>query len=420
MQDTIRIQMMHTFMVYINERKAEGLVSKSKKGASLIQYLILNRGAPVPNVQLLETLWTDEDSANPESALKTLVSRTRALLNQISARLGDCIVSDRGAYHWELRPDMTIDLYDIYAILERLMTRQDDVTETKRLYEELLRLYRGDLLQNSELSEWILSRATQLHSDYISAVYAYLELLKSEKDYAKIVTVCRTALEVDNFDERLHMELITALIQTGRTSDALAQYKHIVHLNYRYLGVQPSDDMREFYKQIVRAGKTLEFNLDSIRSELREGGEQKGAFVCEYAVFKEIYNLERRSMERMDVAIFLAVIMIGDPNEPMDSLKQDNIMNGLLEIMRTNLRKGDIITRFSPTFYAVLLPQVNYTTGSMVMERIKRLFFQKYPNSTVPFNYCVGPIDDGAIVRQRRELRQNKGEEMRAEPDKNE
>ena len=46
MQDTIRIQMMHTFMVYINERKAEGLVSKSKKGASLIQYLILNRGAP--------------------------------------------------------------------------------------------------------------------------------------------------------------------------------------------------------------------------------------------------------------------------------------------------------------------------------------------------------------------------------------
>ena len=404
MKNTIRIQMMHTFMVYINERRADGLANKSKKGVSLIQYLILNRGAPVPNVQLLETLWTDEDSANPESALKTLVSRTRALLNQVSPRLGESIVSDRGAYHWALQPGMSIDLYDILNIRDRLMTQQDDPEQTKCLYEEMLRLYRGDLLQNSDLSEWILSRATQLHNDYISAVYAYLEMLKAEKDYAKIVAVCRTALDVDNFDERLHMELITALIHTGRTSDALAQYKHIVHLNYRYLGVQPSDDMREFYKQIVRAGKTLEFNLDSIRSELRESGEQRGAFVCEYAVFKEIYNLERRSMERMDIAIFLAVIMIGNPDEPMDSLKQDNIMNGLLDILRNNLRKGDIITRFSPMFYAILLPQVNYTTGSMVMERIKRLFFQKYPNSNIPFNYCVGPIDDGAAAQRRGEI----------------
>ncbi len=404
MKDTIRIQMMHTFMVYINERRADGLANKSKKGVSLIQYLILNRGAPVPNVQLLETLWTDEDSANPESALKTLVSRTRALLNQVSPRLGESIVSDRGAYHWALQPGMSIDLYDILNIRDRLMTQQDDPEQTKCLYEEMLRLYRGDLLQNSDLSEWILSRATQLHNDYISAVYAYLEMLKAEKDYAKIVAVCRTALDVDNFDERLHMELITALIHTGRTSDALAQYKHIVHLNYRYLGVQPSDDMREFYKQIVRAGKTLEFNLDSIRSELRESGEQRGAFVCEYAVFKEIYNLERRSMERMDIAIFLAVIMIGNPDEPMDSLKQDNIMNGLLDILRNNLRKGDIITRFSPMFYAILLPQVNYTTGSMVMERIKRLFFQKYPNSNIPFNYCVGSIDDGAAAQRRGEI----------------
>lgn len=117
MKDTIRIQMMHTFMVYINERRADGLANKSKKGVSLIQYLILNRGAPVPNVQLLETLWTDEDSANPESALKTLVSRTRALLNQVSPRLGESIVSDRGAYHWALQPGMpsTCTIYSTFA-----------------------------------------------------------------------------------------------------------------------------------------------------------------------------------------------------------------------------------------------------------------------------------------------------------------
>ena len=67
-------------------------------------------------------------------------------------------------------------------------------------------------------------------------------------------------------------------------------------------------------------------------------------------------------------------------------------MSGLLEILKQNLRKGDTITHFSPTIFALLLPSVNYTTGNMVMERVKRLFYRKYPNSNVAFNYRVGPL----------------------------
>lgn len=186
---------------------------------------------------------------------------------------------------------------------------------------------------------------------------------------------------------------MTALIRTNRTSEALVQYKHVMHLHYRYLGIQPSEDMQEFYKQIVHAGKTLEFNLESIRNELRESGDQRGAFVCEYAVFKEIFNLQMRNLERLGSTMFLAVIMVGSLNgQPMNPIKQDNIMTGLLEILRKNLRKGDTITHFAPTIFALLLPTVNYTTGNMVMERVKRLFYRRYPNSNVVFNYRVGPL----------------------------
>ena len=67
-------------------------------------------------------------------------------------------------------------------------------------------------------------------------------------------------------------------------------------------------------------------------------------------------------------------------------------MTGLLEILKRNLRKGDTITHFAPTIFALLLPTVNYTTGNMVMERVKRLFYRRYPNSNVVFNYRVGPL----------------------------
>ena len=405
MADTIRIQMMDHFFIYIDERKTDHLAAKTKKGAALVQYLILNEGQPVPNQKLLAALWDKEKNINPENALKTLISRLRVLLNQIDPILGACIVSDRRAYHWQCSENMTIDLYEIDAIFNRLAENKVPVAEQRRLYNQLLDKYQGDLLQHSEQNEWALAKATTLHNKYMSAVYAYIDLLKSKAQYAEIVSVCRRALDVAPFDDRLHMELMSALIKINRTGEALVQYKHVVQLNYRYLGIQPSADLQEFYNQIVSASKTLDYNLESIRNELRESSEHTGAFVCEYAVFKEIYNLQIRNLERLGATMFLAIVMISSYNDKeIDSMRQDRIMDGLLEILKQNLRKGDTITRFAPTVFALLLPTVNYSTGGMVLERVKRAFYQNFPNSSIVLNYRVGPLNSQGMAPDHPEL----------------
>jgi len=391
--DIIRIQMMGTFAIYINERKIDLLVNKSRKGASLIQLLISHRGKSVPNNRLLSTLWSEEKSSNPENALKTLVSRLRTLLNQISPDLGSCVVADRGAYHWACLPGMTVDLYEIDRILGELTNVELTVQEKTKLYNELMNLYEGDLLQTSEHNEWAVVEAAGLHEKYMAAVFGYIDLLKEECLHKEIISVCRRALEVDNFHDRLHIELMTALIHMNRPGEALQQYKHVVELDYRYLGVQPSTELQEFYKHIVTAGKTLDFNLKAIRNELREN-DKKDAYVCEYAVFKEIYNLQMRNLERMGTTMFLAIIMVRPyDNQVMDNIRQNTIMNGLRDILAQNLRKGDIITRFAPAMFALLLPTVNYATGHMVLERVKRIFYRQYPNSNVVFDYRVGPLE---------------------------
>ncbi len=393
MSDMIRIQLMDTFAIYINEIKKDQLVNPSRKGVTLIQFLMINRGQPVSNRRLMDALWTEEGSSNPENALKTMISRIRALLNQVSPNLGKCIVADHGAYRWQNAPGMTVDLYEIEDIFDDVNRYREDFTRLRTLYARLMELYTGDLLQRSEQNEWAMAQATALHTKYMAAVYAYVELLKQDNNYSEVINVCRAALDVDNFDDRLHMELMTALIKTNRNNEAMLQYKHVMHLHYRYLGIQPSGEMRDFYKQIVHAGNTLEFNLESIRNELRESSEQRGAFVCEYAVFKEIFNLQMRNLERLGSTMFLVVIMVSSiGGQPMDSIKQDNVMQSLMELLKQNLRKGDTVTHISPTIVALLLPTVNYQTGAMVMERIKRLFYRQYPNSNVAFSYRVGPL----------------------------
>ena len=266
MRDIIRVQMMGEFVIYINERQADHMVNKSRKGLALIEYLIVGHGQPVSNQRLLSAFWGDERVTNPENALKTLISRVRAMLSQISPDLGGCIVADRGAYHWECLPEMTIDLYELEDVFSRLQDTCD--AERKRaLYRRMMQLYRGPLLQKSELNEWVFPRATALHNQYIAGIYGYIEMLKqSEKaeDEQEIISVCRSALEREPFDDRIHIELMRALLKNNNATEAKAQFEEVMHLHYHYLNVKPSRELMEFYNEIVEASKNIEFNLETI------------------------------------------------------------------------------------------------------------------------------------------------------------
>lgn len=402
MADTVRITMMGSFLIYINEQRVENPVSKSRKGTALMEFLVLHRGRSVPNPQLLHALWPEHSVSNPENALKTLVSRMRTLLNQMSDGMGSCIVSDRGAYHWQSLPDMKIDALELMDLFDDV-ARERDVVRQREMYQQILELYQGDLYQTGDL-DGDAGFAQQLHTQYLTAVYNYIELLRKAEDYNEICGVCRTALEVDSFDDRLHIELMKAMISMNRTSDALVQYKHATNLTYRYLGAPPSPEMAAFYQEMSRNRQTLKDNLEAIRQELHNSGMERGAFVCDYEMFKAIYNLEMRNLERLGTTMFLGIIMVGESDEGnYDSIRQENIMNGLVDILRDNLRKGDIITHFSANVIALLLPTVNYKTGNMVMERIRKLFFQRFPNSDIPFNYRLGLLGKDAFTVSARE-----------------
>ena len=238
MGDTVRITMMGNFLIYINEQRIENPVSKSRKGTALMEYLVLHRGHPVPNQQLLHELWPEHSVSNPENALKTLVSRMRTLLNQMSDGMGGCIVSDRGAYHWQSMPGMKIDALELMDLFDAT-EQQRDPGLLRQTYERIMELYQGDLYQTGDL-DGDAGFAQQLHVQYLTAVYGYIDLLRKAEDYNEICAVCRAALEVDSFDDRLHIELMKAMISLNRTNDALVQYKHATNLTYRYLGAPPS------------------------------------------------------------------------------------------------------------------------------------------------------------------------------------
>ncbi|MEG2859713.1 MAG: BTAD domain-containing putative transcriptional regulator [Clostridia bacterium] len=392
--EDIRICLMGEFSVYIDGRKVGPLINRSRKGLALIQYLILQRGEPVHNYRLIEALWQDNLSAHPDNALKTLVSRMRSLMNELSDQFGRSIVAERGAYRWDGRDGVTVDVYEVEELLGELANMHDLDALTQQKCQRLIDIYSGDLMQGAENCDWALARAVALHNQYLSCLNTLIALLAAESRYEEIAAVCRKGLEIDAFDDQLNLGLINALSKMGRNSEAASQYKRITNLHFRHLGEQPPPMIQAFYEQLMQAGRTLEMSLDTIRLELREHDKVACAFVCEYSVFKEIFNLQMRNLERLGSTMFLALIMVSSLDDaPFAPLEQADIMQGLIDVLKSGLRKGDTVTQFSPTLVALLLPMVSFTSGNQIMERTKRQFYQRFAESHVMFRYRVGPLN---------------------------
>ena len=391
MNDPIRVQMMGAFLIEADGVLYDTLASKSRKGVSLMQYLILQRGKPVASQRLIRELWSDRRSESPENALKTMVSRFRSILNGISPGLGNCIVSSQGAYSWQSDPLVSVDVLEILGIYDRLRAGVS-AADRAVLSEKLLSLYAGDLYQTGDINSGSAT-ANWLRKEYLTAVYAYIGQLKKSEEYNRICAVCRQAMKIDDLDEQLHIELMQAMVSLNRASDAMTEYRKAVKKSQRYFDAEPSEDMKAYAEQLAEAGQTLQFNLDVIRNELAEReGERQGPFFCDYRAFKEFYNIQMRNLERLGSTMFLGVVMIGGAGGSDNTVTRESGIAALMEILRKNLRKGDIVTRYSDNIVAMLLPTVNYHTGGMVIERIEHLFRQEYPVESVEFHARISPL----------------------------
>ena len=390
-ENPVNIRMMGLFTIEADGDVHEELMTKSRKGISLIQYLILERGRPVSSQRLIRELWADRRIDNPEAALKTMVSRVRATLNEISPSLGTCIVSGQGTYRWHSLPRVHVDVLEIIDLLNELRHEPPDPGHMRKT-ERLMELFQGDLYLTGDI---LNGQATfnWLHNEYLSAVYRYIELLKVHEEYTKICDVCRRASRIDDLDEQLHIELMQAMVNLNRSDEAAAEYQRLVKQSREFYDAEPGKELLACYKDLVDAGKTIRVNLDTIRNELLEKeGDTRGPFFCDYNVFKEVYNIYMRNLERLGSSMFLGVIMLGETGDKENKVRLESCMAGLQEILRTNLRKGDIITRFSDNTYAMLLPTVSYSTGNMVMERIETLYYQEYSSLAINFFARISPL----------------------------
>ena len=394
MQQRLQISMLGGFSLsYPDGTAIDYQSNRSNKLWMVLAYLLTHRGKQITQDELIDILWPDEEIDNPVNTLKTMRHRLCGMLDALGGIPGkEMIRYNHGIYAWSEEVDCVLDI-DQFSTYCALAEQEQDDSQKISYYLNALEYYNGDFLPKLSSEMWVMSAHAYYHAEYLRVVKKCIALLRTENRYYEIITVCQKAVTIEPYDEDLHRELIDALVRTGAKQSALNHYEKVKELFYHEFGLNLSEDLVELYKQIIDETNDAQMDLSFIASRLQED-MVPGAFYCEYALFKEIYRLMTRMMERSGQSVYLCLVSVTEKNGKhiVNTKKQNEAVGRLRTAIQFSLRRGDVFTRYSVSQYLILLSSINYENTEMVLRRITDNFKRDNPNLAVKLVTSNQPI----------------------------
>ena len=384
----VSITLLGGFTMNVDEEILTDEVNRSQKIWNVLSYLIVHRDRNVPQSEFIEQFWPDENSSNPVNALKTLLYRVRAMLEPLFGADIDPILSQRGSYSWNRAIECSVDADEFERLCQKAAEARLSDEKRMDLYRRADALYRGDFLPKLSNELWTIPITARYHNLYLKSVKEFAALLEKHEAFEEMAAVCMRASLIDQLDEEIHILIVRALLRQGKDAAALAHYESATDLLYRNLGVRPSQELRALYTEIMAVEKGLETDLEVIQGDLREAAARPGAFVCEYGFFKEAYRLEARRAARSGQSVHVGLITVSLPDGGVPALNVlGATMDQLLQVMVGNLRRGDVVSKYSGAQFVVMLPAANFEDSTMVMERIVSAFYRQDRRNFLKLSY---------------------------------
>lgn len=393
--NTLNIKMLGEFSLRNGEAEINDGANRSRKIWLLLAHLIYNRSRTIPPEELIELLWSNEESStNPGNALKTMFHRLRNMLDELGGQGGrELILRREGTYAWNTDISLELDVEQFDALCQQGATARAE-EEKLNIWLQALALYKGDFLDKMSSEPWVVPIAAYFHNLYVQTALRALPMLESRERWADAAELCKAALVHEPYLEELYSHLMTAYLRQGLSQSAVKVYESMSELLLSNFGVMPSDEIRALYREAIRTVNTKEVSSGFILEQLREDASPAGALVCDYDIFKIIYHSVARSIARNGDAVHLALISAQtSTGEMLPKRSLDRVVENLQEIIRTSLRRGDVMARCSVSQYVLLLPHANYENSRMICERISRNFSRMYPHSPAVLRSSIHPLE---------------------------
>ena len=216
---------------------------RTRKTQALLAYLALPPGQSHSRDKLATLLWGDRSQSQARGRFReTLFALRRALAvadPPCLTQIGESIALDAGSV-------------DVDAGAFERLAKAGDVESLARA----ARLYRGDFLQGlafrgTQFEDWLMAERERLRE---LALEILAKLVAQQRAAGAIEEALQTALRLlalDPLQEPVHRSLMRLYCGVGRRASALQQYQECVRVLRRELGVEPENETRQLYQEIL-------------------------------------------------------------------------------------------------------------------------------------------------------------------------
>ena len=253
MSPKLVIRMFGTFQVERDGVILPEAAWHTQQAKQVLKILLLARGRPVASDRLIEWLWPGANPATTSTTLRSTVHALRRALEPDRAprEPSRYVVTQSPGYAFIADENTWVDLYAFEALLDQA-ERTRHPGHKRRLLNQALDLYRGDLLEEDLYADWAIVERERVRERYLDALLELAELHAAAGELDRAIAACRRALARDEYREPVYRALMRYQVLAGDVAAALNTYERCRTMLKNEFGAEPAPQTRALYEAILK------------------------------------------------------------------------------------------------------------------------------------------------------------------------
>ena len=216
----------------------------------LLAVLLTSPGVPVSDDRLVEELWGDDPPPSARHLVRVYVSRLRGLLGELPD--GPRIVRDGAGYALRLRPKELDAERFVAAIAQGRELRDRQPEGAERILAGAMRLWRAAPFADlAEAPPSVRDLTEHLERQHLEALETWIEVRLGLGRHRELIPELAGLVAHHPYDEALHAHLMLAQYRCGHQAEALETARLLQTRLRDDLGVEPSPEVRDLYRDIL-------------------------------------------------------------------------------------------------------------------------------------------------------------------------
>ena len=391
-KEVVQVQMFGSFAIRYQGKiiASEGRTSESQF-TYLMQLVLHHAKDGISRDAVEDIIFGDRELEDVHHATRSIIYNAKRKLKASPLPDVDYMRIKKGILRWTSEIEVEEDAAMMEEVARQAETEQDP-QKKKELYLRACYLYTGEFLGNQIGMLWVAQEARKYRNLFCECVEQAANLLREQHEYEEME---RLGLYAAGLQPLSDWETITmeALVSTGRYSDAVRLYDDTVDLYYRSEGIRPSDKLLRMLNRLSDQMDHRYAVLDDIQSQLEVEDDQSehGGFVCSFPVFRGVYQMVRRMMERGGQSVFLMLCTVVDSkgNVMRAGPLLDELSGRLKDSICRSVRHSDAVCRYGKGQYLVLLINTSIENCDIVKRRINEHFILRRQRTGIRYHVNV-------------------------------